>query len=305
MNCRNCGSIINLGENMCRNCGTIVGSPVQTTPSIQNAQPTQPMMNNQPMNQPVQQMGPVSPMGQPMMNNQPKKNNNGLIIAVVAIIAVVVIVCAVVLTKDDSSDSSNNNNNGTSVAVSTTKVKYNGYIFNVPSDYMYTISNDTLIVGDNTTWQAEILVSNTSYDQIKANRTRLNGFSSNGITYNNVQTKTYNGTEWITIEVNYNGKNMILAYTKVSASATFGVTVYNKNFVTDYSLLEKVSPIFKGVTYEGTSHSMALDGNISFDGITESAINGQITEPVQSNSNVATQNSNTATTSNSNSLTQN
>lgn len=255
MNCKNCGMMINPGENMCRNCGMVVDNGVQQM-NYQNYQ--------QPMGQPVPPMGGYNPNMQGY-NNQPPKSNGGVIIAVVAIIAVLVIGVTVFLVKGSTDNDSNETSNTTTVAVATTKVKVGNYTFDVPSNYTYEIYDGFVYVTDNQNWQLEIGGSEYNYSQIKAKRNSLVGeTSSNGMTYSNPQIKTYSGVEFLVYDATKGNTKAIVGFAKGINNKAIVIAAYNKNYTIDYNLLEKIAPIVKSATYSTSSHSINQNNDIKF-----------------------------------------
>lgn len=266
MNCKNCGMMINQGENMCRNCGMVVDSGMQQM-NYQNYQ--------QPMGQPVPPMGGYNPNMQGY-NTQPQKSNGGVIIAVVAIIAVLVIGVTVFLVKGNSGDSSDEKSSTSTVAVATTKVKVGNYTFDVPSNYTYEISSGKLLVSDDENWILQIAIIDSSYSKIKANKHKFEGMKESGFTMKNVNVKTYGGVEFINYELLSSNMNFVGGYAKTEDNKVAAVAAINKNYTIDFSLLEKAAPIIKSAKYNSSSHS--INPNQNFD------ISSKIIEKINTNS---------------------
>lgn len=279
MNCKNCGTQINQGEMFCRNCGASVevnNQPVmQPTQPVGNVQPTmqpnQPMMNQQvaqpmpqTMNQPMGQ-----PMMQPMMQQAPKKNNTGVIVLVAVVVVAVLVIGGVLLAtrgkndKGGNGDSniieSNSNQGGevTPVSTTTSKVRFKGFEFNIPTEYLFEIQTNSLAVTDNITWLTDIEVIDASYTTLVSRKEQIKlNMEKNGYIASTPVVKTYSGVQWITIEVQNGSSKAIIAYSQATASKVFGIVGYTKNNTIDYTMLDKIAPIVKTATYVGNSQSI-------------------------------------------------
>jgi hypothetical protein len=187
-------------------------APVQP---VQPQAPVMPQVQPQPVVAPVQ---PAAPMGgpvppapvNPMPNMQPvgapqKKSSMGIII-VVALVAVVAVLAVVFLTKDKKTGddpASNSNSNQPEVITptsATTKVKFNGFVYDVSDEYKYEIKDSSLYIGDlNNTWVARVDTATASYDTLKAQRASIKtNLARYGYTVSNPDVKQYGGLEYIT-----------------------------------------------------------------------------------------------------------
>ncbi len=245
MKCNKCGATVAPEQKFCNMCGSSIENVLNSNTPTNTYQNPNTSMYNQ-YQQPV-----------------PKKGNNGLIIAVVTIVALSLITITWLLTSNKTTN--NNSNSNSSVPVtpvsSTTKVKYSGFVFEVPDDYLYEIDNNGFIITDDTTWAASIKVGSGSYDKLKMNKSRLKAtVESHGLQSTEAMVKDYKGMELISVEVSSNGAVHIFAYGKASATKYFAIEAVARNNQADYAILDRIAPILKGAKYEGERQSMDTTG---------------------------------------------
>ena len=235
-----------------------MGQPVQ--PMAAPVQPVAPAVQPAtPMQQPM-----AAPMGQPMMQ-QPagqKKSSIGIII-VVALIAVVAVLAVIFLTKDKKTGDNpgdNSNSNEVVTTSATTKVKFNGFVYEVTDEYLYEIKDGSLYISDlQGTWAARIDMANASYDTVKAQRAQLRtNIAKYGYTVGQPEVKSYNGLEYVTLEAKSNSGTVgIYAYAKANNTTVYGIVAIAKTNTADYNILNHVSKILKTGKYEGGSNYIA------------------------------------------------
>lgn len=248
MKCSKCGATVAPEQKFCNMCGSAIESTGENVANI-----------NQPVNN---YQTPIQPQYNQYQPQMPKKSNNGLIIAIVAIVAVALIVAVYLLTSNrTTSDNESNRNSNGSIPVtpvsSTTKVKYSGFVFEVPDEYLYEIENNRFIITDDKTWASSIAIGTGSYDTIKMNKSRLKAaVESKGLHATEAVVKDYNGVELVTFEVTNNGAIHIFAYGKANSNKYFAIEAIARNNQADYTILNKVAPILKSAVYEGEKQSI-------------------------------------------------
>lgn len=264
MKCSKCGATVAPEQKFCNMCGS----------SLENME-SNVVNTNQPMNN---YQTPIQPQYNQYQPQLTKKSNNGLIIAIVAIVAVALIFTVYLLTSNRNEGNNNSNkNSNSSVPVtpvsSTTKVKYSGFVFEVPDDYLYEIENNGFVITDDKTWVANIKVGTGSYDTIKMNKSRLKAsVESKGYQATEAVVKDYNGFELVTFEVTSNSVVHIFAYGKASSTKYFAIEAIARTNQADYTILDKIAPILKGATYEGETQS--IDSSNIPDNVLIDATNG-------------------------------
>lgn len=294
MNCKKCGSPLTENDRFCKNCGASVnetnaqnssseefGNSDGVNNGVNQQINQQPMYSQQPMHnqQPAWQSGYTA---QPYNQPQPKNNENAKFIIIGIIIAVVLFAVIVVINvlggEDNSStnsglSSSNNGTNTSQVNKSTYKVKFKGFVFNIPDNLVYEEADNFLMIGDEDgTWTAQIEIEKGSFAQIKANKSQLQSLmQQSGYTSSIAQEKTLGGVEFITLEVSYGGQNAIAALTKANSMYFMGVTSMNLDNEFDYSLLEIIAPIVSSLSYAGETTNMEIGTKLDMDKIAEIA----------------------------------
>lgn len=168
--------------------------------------------------------------------------------------------------NDDSNDEEENNDPNDDVVpvVNTMEVQANGLTYEVPRDYMYYVTDDTLLVTDSgNSWQISFGKTNYGYDVAKANLGKLlvefidlfgSGFK--------LSEKTVNGLDMIYGEVEYNNQ-----YIKVMLSA---LNDSNANLVAiasltdDDNIVDLATDILKTAT---VSRDIDTSGFVDFETI--------------------------------------
>lgn len=254
MKCNKCGATVAPEQKFCNMCGSSLENMVNTNNSINNYQT--------PNNQYV-----------PYQPQVPKKTNNVLIIIVVAIIAISLVIITWLLTSDGIGNNNSNRNSNDPVpvtpVVNTTKVKYSGFVFEVPDEYLYEIDSNGFVITDDKTWAANVKVGNGSFDKLKMNKSQMKSLvESRGLQATDAVIKDYNGLELVTLEVTNNNVIHIFAYGKASSTKYFAIEAIARNNQADYTILDRIAPIIKGAKYEGDTQSIdnsALPDNMLID----------------------------------------
>lgn len=284
MNCKNCGTPIVPGEMFCKNCGAnlnvdnaannnSMATPVAAQSVVQTQQPVTPTPV---MPQPAPMMQPNNQFQQLMPVVQPNKSNKGIIVLVVVIIVAVLAICGVLLiTKGKNNGNHNSNSNSSSnsnptsntpvepVSTQTSKVRFEGFEFNIPTDYLFEIQTSALYVSDNMTWASTLEVIDGAYSTIKVRKDQIKlNMEKAGYQASTPVVKNYGGAEWITIEVANGASKAIVAYTQGSATKIIGVSAYTKSNTFDYTILDKMGRIVKNSTYVGYSQSLAQNNKV-------------------------------------------
>ena len=304
MNCKSCGSMLEPGEKFCKKCGTPVSEPQATTgmvppagiampnpetnnmgmgqqapvQPVQQVAPAQPMMGGQaPMQPQYQQPAPMQPQYQqpaPMQQQfgAPQKKNSMGIIIIVAVVAVVAIVAVIFLTKNKDSGNgggdtpASNGGDQPVVTTNTTKVKYNGFVFDVSDDFEYEVSGNNFIIGDKGgTWAAKIELVSVPYDKIKSQKATVrSNFTKQGVKSSEGTVKSYGGLEFVAFEISQNdGKQYIIGYAKANNSVTYGVTAITSTFRANYDVLSNAGTVLKTGKYEGGSSYITAGSELS------------------------------------------
>ena len=76
-----------------------------------------------------------------------------------------------------------------------------------------------------------------------------------------MQTKTYNGVEFLTLEITVEGLKGIIAYEKLNSMYTIGFVIYNVYNEYDYDILKDVTPVIKSAEFSSSSNGIKADFN--------------------------------------------
>ena len=244
----------------------------------------QPNMMQQPTVNPqmdFMQQQPVNPqpdMMQQQINVQPpiqaKKSGGGLKFVFVGIVIVAAIFGGLYFFN-----SSKDKGETTTVSQNTSKsykVKYNGFTFSFPEDYVYEEDKEEglLLVGDEVgSWVVELSVEQGSFARIKENKNMLpTNCQSNGFTCSTVSEKSVGETEFVTMEITSNGQKALLAFAKINAMYYVVLTAMNQDNEYDYSLLNKIAPVINSAESDSSAvNSIASDFKMDYSMFNEKA----------------------------------
>lgn len=279
MNCPKCGILLGEGDKFCKNCGASVASVEQQPVNSINPAVPQPVST-----QPVNTLSQPKPAyngyyGAPNANNA--NSSNKILLIIIGLLVVAIIVAGVIvipkLTEKTPVPTNSNTNQGTNTVtpVSTgTKVDYEGYTFEVPSDVKYEIYQGSLLLSDDSTWLVELAFSDGNFDLFKTKLTEIQQeFQNRGITAKNLTVKTYGGTEMLTVELYQGGENMLMCYAKLTSSKTIVFAVYGKNYTTiTYAPLETMGKMIKNIKPGNSTSSFTnkakFNNNIDLNALT-------------------------------------
>lgn len=293
MFCKKCGSPLNENDQFCIQCGAPVNdvanqnlevmdnnvsqvSNSTTNEFVQgfNNQVQQPInnvnnLNNNSFNQmPNNQNGWMNGYNSQPVYNEPKKNNNMIYIIIGIAVAVVLFLGIILVSafgKSDNDysgvDNSGSNTTGTNVSKqSTYTAKFSGFTFKIPTDLVYEIDTDSLVISDEAgTWATYILAIEGSYNSLLANKSLIQGnLQNSGYIASNAVEKTIGGKSFITTEVTKSGINAIIGYTKANSMNVFGITAFNVSNDFDYNILETLASILNTAEYTGNTNNMSV-----------------------------------------------
>jgi len=210
---------------------------------------------------------------QPM--NQPQKSNNAnnstkFVFIGIAIVAIIAVILVFVLGDNNGGT----NNGGSSVNNNSSyTVKFKGFTFKIPTNFVYETSEDSIALGDEEgTWAAYIEVLEGSYNQILAKKNQLqSAYQSMGYKSSAAVEKTIDGMPFITLEISMSGTNALLGITKANSMNVFGITAYNIDNEYDYNLLKTISSILSSAEYTGKTNNMSVFQKVDMSGISNLA----------------------------------
>lgn len=254
MVCSKCGKEVFEGVKYCPNCANPILENIYAQQSI-NYNSNQEVMHtnlNQNNNYPQQ-----TNFNNNVMNN--KKNNSWIYI--LCFVGLMVFICGIIIIFTDKPEekekvpAENTTSNITSNIGNDNTVKtitFKNYIFTIPTKYTTSISNKNQlqVLSEDRNEIYVYDIQEGSYDSLKKNKSKIKEeFEKEGYKVGSIIIRSYEEREFIIVEVLNNDIDMLLTYSKLSATETFMVAVANSTYKIDYSLMNNVASILKGVTH--------------------------------------------------------
>ena len=256
MVCPKCGrEMTNNSCPYCNNTGPVVVNSVDVNTQLTNTVPivNQPVNTNVVNN--VQTNNTVSNTN--VSNNKQEVSNNSgkfgffLKYLIVTFILILFTILGTYLVTKKMIDSKYTNMNK--------EVHLNGYMYRLDNSLNTDVLNDRLLISNNSkNYRILISPSNIAFDMYKDNLTYIkNLYIQRGYKINNPKSKTFNGVEYLTMEIFKDNHNELLSITRGNSNNTSYVAVVEcgSNLV-DYSVLEEIAPIIKNIKYKSVSNRM-------------------------------------------------
>jgi hypothetical protein len=237
-------------------------------PAPNNGMPPKPngmVANAKPMPMPPKPTTPAPVPGMPMNNAPiaPEPESKGGAMKVVLIILLILGLAVggyfgyKALTNND--DDGNGGGNDNPVAVSTKKVDFSGYTFEVPTKFMVKTESGMLNIDDGT-FGFYMKLMDYSYSQISPEKVVSNG-TSQGFTMDYKGEKDYSGTKYHLFTIKQGGESLYAIYVPLGASKLLALTIYNNptSVLPTQANLDEVLKISLSGEYTG-SHNMETEG---------------------------------------------
>ncbi len=295
MFCPNCGEMVkNLKDNNANNSNMYAYErPVNQQVNYANYQSTEQQSNyNQQYKQNYKQQ---------YKNNDVKYMVKIFLIALMGTIIVggsILAIYSMFTSKNKKSNSSNNNNgiqinNETSNSTnidndsqtpnsvsnkkdSSYKVKYAGFRLYIPDTLVYEMNNtdDTIMLGDSeSTWVAELMIQQGNFQQLKQNKSAISSYFSEksseyAMTVSSPVIETIGGVEYILLECNMSGTNMLIGYAGLNSMYSACFQIYNEDNDFNREMIRNISAIISNAEYIGDSTNLEINKGIKFTDIT-------------------------------------
>lgn len=203
MYCKYCGAQNPENSMFCNNCGAKIEKPnISQINFVQPNNMSQPVVNNIPYN----------------MNNQPKKSGNPILLLVCIIFAIFAIVIPLFIGSQNLNESDEKKYAEEKEPASNDKedmveLSYLGYNFYLPKNYVYTYTDEGMLIVTNSTgdWAISFDTTDTSYEDYSPYADLLKySFEESGYTNVSYQVKTRKGQEYLDYVMTYDGMTMYL-----------------------------------------------------------------------------------------------
>lgn len=252
MNCKKCGFLLTKDEKFCRNCGESI-KKVETKNNFGKSLSK------------LNKLSFVNTLTKDSDLNSNKKKINVIIFIVVLIIIFFLFIFLnfKLLKKDFNNKKSITDEETTLISY---KIDYNNFTFELPSDVIYEISNDSLLLADcDETWVVKLLIIDGNFNQIKNNQNLLqNYFLNQGFKVSSAEIKVLDETEFVTLEMANDNYNFIGAYAKLSSTQIGWLVLLSQDNVVNYDILTYIAPIIASVSYNDLSNSLKTSPKLNF-----------------------------------------
>lgn len=287
MKCLKCGNELGENDKFCPVCGT----PAKEVNEAIKNQNT--YTYDRPVNQQINYEGQANNYGQQYGKSKNTNTNDIVKICLITIIVLVIlgvlfiigktaikvvdeIIGNVNLSDDYSTTKPDTSTSGTVTSTSSVstsksnsyKVSYGGFKLYIPDTLIYEMDyiNDAINIGDlESTWIAQLGIRQGSFQQIKQNKSYLSSYlmqELSGATVSNATVETINGVEYVLLECNVAGTNIILGYAGLNSMYSACFEIMNENNDFDRNIIKNLSSIISSAEYTGDSTYMKSNENI-------------------------------------------
>ena len=132
-------------------------------------------------------------------------------------------------------------------------------------------NNDAINIGDaESTWIIQLGIMKSPFQQLKQNKSYLSTClmqEFSGATVSNATVETIGGVEYVLLECNISGTNMIIEYAGLNSMYTAYFEIMNENNDFDRNTIKNLSSIISSAEYTGDSTYMKLNEQINMTGI--------------------------------------
>ena len=124
-------------------------------------------------------------------------------------------------------------------------VRIGNITYKIPSNYMYTqIENGIEVSDKDETWIADIGPMTVNYNDIRTYAKSISDlYTKYKYKVSEIQTKTLNGREYMTMEVTRDSQSILIAFSNANSTITHLIIVKNKDNTIDYKALEEVANV--------------------------------------------------------------
>lgn len=132
-------------------------------------------------------------------------------------------------------------------------IRYNGYLFLIPSNFQHEIYNHDLIISNKVKeWYATINIIDNDYESLYKDRTKIvNNLNEKEIKVNDINEKKYRGTTYLILEISSSGQKALLCFSNIPGTNSIMLIITNENNKYDYEVLNSMSSVIKNISYFG------------------------------------------------------
>jgi hypothetical protein len=158
-------------------------------------------------------------------------------------------------------DISENGDSSSNKQKSSYKVNFENFEFYIPNNLEYEVDyiNNVINIGDTeNTWVAQLGIIQSSFQQLKQNKSQISSYAGQFLGDDEAMISAatiekISGVEYILLECNINGTNMLAGYAKLNSMYSLFFQLYSKSNDFARNSLKNMSNIIKNAEYIGDS----------------------------------------------------
>ena len=242
-------------------------NPFQTTSTTTSTVNPIQQINETPTNNmvdPFQTMNNTNNFNYQPLNENKKNGNMIVIIMGVVIVILLGIVAFLALNTNKAQETKNpSTNNGNSQTTTptnvrnTTQVVFNGYTFEVPSEYRYQMDTNALAFGNDNKVAYLYIEENMRLSQLDMLGTKAN-LETLGATVSTPKKEQYDDVNMVVYEAELSGEKVLVAFADLGSNAVVQITIQNLSNEFDYDTLKNdAAPMVKSAKQQTASNSIA------------------------------------------------
>lgn len=141
-------------------------------------------------------------------------------------------------------------------------VRIGNITYKIPSNLIYTqIENGIELSDEDETWTSDIGPINVAYVDIRTYAKNIKDtYTKAKFTVSDIQTKTLNDREYMTMECSKGGQSILIAFASANSTTTHLITVKNKDNTIDYKVLEELATVLNNTKTNDNGVEIKAEG---------------------------------------------
>ena len=160
-------------------------------------------------------------------------------------------------------------------------VRIGNITYKIPSNLIYTqIENGIELSDEEETWTSDIGPINVAYVDIRTYAKSIKDtYTKAKFTVSDIQTKTLNDREYMTMECSKNGQSILIAFASANSTTTHLITVKTRDNNIDYKVLEELATVLNNTKTNDNGVEIKTEGkSLDFETINKSIVGTTTTQ---------------------------